>query len=354
MTKYSRTDYAGPSYIIGALLVGALFFLMVPPLILFLPVAIVVMTVLYLVWNKSLQTAKGAADRRAQQLGGSKLYLELDTLVLNDWGAFYAKFGKPLVELPWQQITSVTEPQIAFLEFHAGDRTPIRIDLSQYQYFAAIWAIHSKLPNRTEFQVDPVSCTLNLLPKLQREPFEFRGKFGHVVVTNDAISRSGIALRWKEIRSVEEVFHSDEDMNAFWTLTVRTDSQSFLLNSGDFLDGPQLWDTDYDLIKTLIALKIPDKTKYHRRLPTAKTRAIEEYERCQEIAKVGFSIALKSGKFAPCERYLSHMTALVDKVHIEDEVDTRSLFQDYAELLDRTNRPSEAAKMHDRAKVAPR
>jgi hypothetical protein len=328
-----------------------LFVVFFPFLAIFLPIVIPVMVVLYLMSDRALKNARKAADKR--MLGNiSKLDVQVSELVLNDWGMFYGAAGKPGMEISWDEITLVDEPQIAMLVFHTHTKRELRIDLSQDRYFDIIWAIQSKIPNRTDFQVDPVTGESRILSKIRSQPLELRGKYGHLLVSDDSISRNGIAIPWNEITSADERSCSDEDVNISWSLTVRSDRSSFTLSSLDFLDGPQVWDTDYDLIKTIISLKIPNKISFDRRLPTPQERAIEEFNRCQEAIKVGFTLALKSGKFTLPEQYFRHMHALVERFHLEGKVDTRTLYQDYAELLDRTNRPEEAAKMHARVKTS--
>lgn len=110
--------------------------------------------------------------------------------------------------------------------------------------------------------------------------------------------------------------------------------------------------TDYDLIKSVIAQKLPDRVRYHRPIPTGRERAREEYNRCREATRGAFSIALKTGVFNPCEKFFRHMMALIDRFDLDSSCDTLSLYQDYAELLDRTNRSRQAAEMHERARNA--
>jgi hypothetical protein len=348
---YERPDYTGPDALLSAAIGFVLFVVCFPFLAIFLPIAIPVMVVLYLMSDRAIKKARSAADKR--MLGNiSKLDLEVSELVLNDWGVFLGAAGKPGMEISWQEITLVDEPQIAMLVFHTHTKRELRIDLSQDRYFEVIWAIHSKIPDRTDFQVDPVTSESRILAKIRKQPLELRGKYGHLIVSDEYISRNGIAIPWKEITAAEERSFSGEDVNISWSVTVRSDRSSFTLKSLDFCDGPQVWDTDYDLIKTIISLKLPNKVSFDRRLPTPQERAIEEYNRCQEAIKVGFTLALKSGKFTVPEKYFRHMHALVERFHLEGKVDTRTLYQDYAELLDRTNRPEEAAKMHERVRTA--
>jgi hypothetical protein len=58
---------------------------------------------------------------------------------------------------------------------------------------------------------------------------------------------------------------------------------------------------------------------------------------------------VKSGKFAYFEKRFAHMHRLVEKFSLEYAVDTRTFFEDYAELLKRTDRAREADGMQARA-----
>ncbi|MFN2509485.1 MAG: hypothetical protein ABR589_12020 [Chthoniobacterales bacterium] len=347
---YDRPDLTSPGNIAGAVIVLVLFIVFMPFLAIFLPIAIAILIALYLMSARAEKSSRAAARKRMHG-AESKLEIEASGLALNDWGVFYGAFGKSTVEMSWDEITLVSEPAIGVLEFRSSKGPAITVDLGQDRYFEVIWGVHSMIPNRTEFLLDPATGELTLLGRLRRQ-VEFRGRWGSLVFTNEAMQHNGVIMMWPEITSVSEEYFPgiENETNPYWVLAVRSGRHSFELSSTSFCDGPMLWDTDYDLIKSIIAQKLPDKFSYQRRVPTGRVRACDEYNRCREATRAAFTLALKSGIFTPCEKFFRHMTALVDRFGLEGSCDTLTLYQDYAELLDRTNRPREAAHMHERAR----
>jgi hypothetical protein len=352
--RYERPDYLSPDKIISAVIVFALFCLFMPFLAIFIPVAIPILVVLYLMSDRTENRVKAAAKKRLHG-NESKLEVQVGSLVLNDWGVFYGQASKSVTEMSWDEIQSAKEPEIGIVVLRSIKGATIRADLKQDRYFEVIWAVHSKIPNRCQFLIDPVSGEMTLLAQLRSNPIEFTGKWGHLNFTDQHLEHNGQIVLWSAVDSVSENYVSGDqnETNPYWVLTIRSPRCSFELSSASFCDGPMLWETDYDLIKSVIYQKIPDRISYHRRIPTGRRRAKKEFERCYDVIKVAFTFALKTGKFNRPEQYFRHMTALVDKFNLEGAVDARTLFQDYAELLDRTNRHEEAEVMNARAKAAP-
>ncbi|MBW8885431.1 MAG: hypothetical protein JF612_11820, partial [Planctomycetia bacterium] len=119
-------------------------------------------------------------------------------------------------------------------------------------------------------------------------------------------------------------------------------------------DGRQIGHSGYDTIKAVVAERIPCKAVFALPPPAPDQRAIAEFNRCQEACKVGFSLALKSGRFRFFERYFQDMLSLVDTFALAGAVDTPSFFRDYAELMSRTGCPAQAAELAARANLVGR
>lgn len=350
--NYDRPDLTSPGAIAGAVIVFVLFVVFMPFLAIFIPIAFPILIALYFMSHRAETKARSAAKKKMWG-AQSTLDVEANGLALNDYGVFYGAFGRRTREMSWDEITSVSEPAIGLLEFRGSNRTAITVDLNQDRYFEVIWAVHSMIPDRTEFLIDPLTGELTLLRQLRRRPMAFRGRWGTLVFTDGTLQHNGVAISWPGITSVSEAYFPgrENETNPYWVLTVRSPRHSFELWSSSFSE-PMLWHTDYDLIKCVIAQKLPDRVNFHRPIPTGRERAREEFNRCREATRGAFSMALKTGVFVPCEKYFRHMTMLIDRFDLDRTCDTLSLYQDYAELLNRTGRPREAAGMHARARNA--
>jgi hypothetical protein len=328
--------------------------LSVPPLILFVPLAVVILVVLYFIFARNQQRARAIAQSHLAAGTTSILDVELspglnDSLVLNDWGIVCVRWLKRPVELAWNEITLVDEPATAMLEIHSARYAALRLDLSQDRYFLATETIHAKIPQRTDFNIDAVTGESRLLVKLEKTPFEWRGRWGNVAVSKHGIEHNQHRIAWHEIGRVGEVRYELDETKPFDELTFTSDTSSVTIRSTWFDDGRQVGNSGYDLIKAIVAERIPGKIPIPRGPTLPKDRAAEEFKRCQEAYRVGFIYALRSGKLDYFDKPFAHMLALVDKFSLEDSVDTQSFFRDCAELLSRTGRAAEAAQIEARA-----
>lgn len=349
-----RVDYTSPAAIAGGLIAFAIILFAVPVFWLLLPVVIAVMAVLYFASSGSMQKARNRANGHLGLLGTTTLCVELRlglsaALVFNDWGVVFVRFARRPVELSWGEIRLVDEPAMALLSFHADSRLSFEVDLSQERYFAATRAMFSKIPDKTNFDVDPVSGRSNLLHKLQHAPFEWQGRWGRFIMTNRGVTHERGSMTWDEIEAVREFFFPGDESESYWELRFSSAALSFELRSTCFSDGRQVGYSGYGTIKGVVAERIPDKAVFALPPLAPDQRAIAEFNRCQEACKVGFALALKSGRFSFFERYFQDMLSLVDTFALAGAVDTRSFFRDYAELMSRTGRPAQAAEFEARA-----
>ena len=351
-----RIDPTNPWVIASGTIGCGIILLAAPPLLFLLPIAVPILVVMYFISAGSTKKARSLARKHLGAGVTSGLEAEFSpgmsgALVMNDWGIVYVTLKRRPVELAWSDVRLVDEPDIAMLAFHTHDAVAFEADLSQDRYFKAIWAIHSKIPDRTRFDVDAVTGESNLLRKLQHAPLSWQGKWGSFVVTVEGVERDGNFMPWHDIGSVQETSYLGDETESYWELAITSASKSFSLKSTDFSDGRQIGNSGYDTIKAILALRVAGKVVFDRRAALPKNRAIDEFNRGRDAAQVALQLTLKSGKTAYLENHFGHMLALVDSLSLEGSVDTASFFRDYAELLKRAGRREEARKLEDRSIV---
>src|SRR5205807_1932777 len=94
-------------------------------------------------------------------------------LALNDWGVVYVSPGKHPVEMAWSAINSVEETGIGVLAFRSS-KSKFEIDCSLGRYMLITETIYNKIPERTNFDIDPSTCKSRILAKLESTPRERR------------------------------------------------------------------------------------------------------------------------------------------------------------------------------------
>lgn len=353
LSTRDRVDYTKPGVIAGGLIVFAIILCCVPVFWFFLPFVLIFLVVLFLMGKTNLGKAR---ELGRSHMRGAVSELNVDfgsglasSLVLNDWGLYFATSGKKPVAVSWNDVTLVQEPKLALVEIHSSRESTIKVDLSQDRYYLATKAFCSKIPDRIKFLVDPTSGTSELLQRMEEAPFEFRGKFGHFVMDLNGVEHSrGGRMSWDSISRVQENQYDIEDVGAVRELIFSAGNQSFKLEEKDLSDRT-IGNTSYDLIKAVLDDRIPRKVSFTYPPASARERAKQEFDRENEITSKSISMALKSGKYAHLEPRFQHMEWLVDTFHLEPICDTRTFFQDYAEMLARTNRQDEGKKLLQRA-----
>jgi hypothetical protein len=346
----SRIDYTSPWIILGGLIAVAILVLAVPASIFLLPVVIVAFACLYFAAAGSMKRARERARSHLGLAGKSELEVELSlgltsALVMNDWGVVFARFGRQPIELSWPEIRRVDEPQLGQLAFDTGSGLAFQADLSQERYLLAIRALDAKLPGKTTFDVDPATGQSNLLEKLKRGGFRWRTKSGQLALTEGGIENKSDRMTWDEIESVRGQSFGGDESQVYWELHFTSGERTIQVRSTDFKDGRPPGTSEYDRLKAIVAERLPSRCTFVLPPPLPRQRAIEEFNRCQEATKVGFSLALKSGKFAYCERQFRHMRWLIDTFSLAGAVDTETFDRDYAELLVRTERSEDGGSI---------
>jgi hypothetical protein len=346
-----------PGAIAGGLAFFALLLFSVPVFVFLLPLAVGIMVVLYLVSNRSSRKAETLAKKRLGSAPPGEIHVSLspgtaDALVLNDWGVVYVKAGSRAIEVPWDEVSGVEEPEPAVLSFRRREGSPFCVDLSTERYFRATRAIHARIPDRTSLDVDPATGESNLLRKLRHAPREWKGRWGSFAVTTEGVEHTGRRMKWDEIRSVEESSTPGDECEGVWTLTFRSHGQTLHIASSDLSDGRIPGYSAYDVVRAIALERLPGRVHLDgaRMVPTPRGRAIREFEFCAETTKA-FALALKSGKYHVIEPEFRHMLALADTFSLDDSSMAQDLFLDYAELLRRTDRADEATRLEARVKV---
>ena len=350
-----RTDYTSLSTIVGALITYGIILIAVPPLLILSPLAIIALVILYKMSEGNERQAQALARKHLGATTKSKLDIVLspglyDGLALNDWGIVFVTPRKRPVELSWKDITSVDEPEVGKLAIE-GRSGAFRVDLQHNYFLRVAKAIQEAIPNRTSFLCDPLTGQSNLFTHLRRQPMSWRGRWGTLNLADSGIELGGKRLSWAQIESAAESLYADgeNEANHFHELTVSGAGQSFVISSPWFCEPPQVDDTGYDVIKMALAEKIPGRTRFVRRAPTAARRAEEEFEFGRETTAAALSVALENGRTTYVEPHFKHMLWLLDTFPIAGDIDARAFLSDYADLLERGGRHDEAKKLRGRA-----
>jgi|AGTN01.3.fsa_nt_gi hypothetical protein len=348
-----RVDYSNWKVILAGIIPLVILMCCVPVFWFFLPLAVGVMVVFYQIAGGSMKKARAIAQKHLGANVSSQLKADFrpglsSALVLNDWGVVFVKnFASP-IEISWQDIKLVDEPSIANLVFHDQKVKRFETDLSQDRYFLATKSIYSTIPEKTQFLINPNKGTPNYLDQLEKEPFNWKGKWGHFTITKEGVEHKDGCIPWISIDRVDEVKFAGQDVAPYWELTFRSNI-SLMLSSKDFEDSKELGNSNYDLIKAIVYQKIPKKTHYNYGPSTPAERAKKEFERTYEASAAGFSIAVKTGKWEHLENLFKHNLWLLDNFSLDYVVDSKKFLKDYSELLTRTNRDKEGQKLLERA-----
>lgn len=349
-----RVDYSDWKVILAGIIPLVILMCCVPVFWFFLPLAVGVMVVSYQIAGGSMKKARAIAQKHLGANVSSQLKADFrpglsSALVLNDWGIVFVKHFAAPIEISWQDLTLVDEPSIANLVFHDQKSKRFETDLSQDRYFLATKSIYSKIPEKTQFLINPDHGTPNYMDQLDKEPFNRKGKWGHFTITKEGVEHKNGSIAWISIDRVDEVRLDGEDAPSHWELTFKSNMASLMLSSKYFEDSKELGNSDYDLIKAIVYQKIPKKTHYTYGPSTPVDRAKKEFERTYEASTAAFSIAAKTGKWEHLENLFKHNLWLLDNFSLDYLVESKKFLKDYSELLTRTDREKEGQKLLDRA-----
>lgn len=335
--------------VIGGIIAFLIVLGCVPTFLILLPFVIVFLVILYKIAEGNNAKARAIADKH---LGGRSTELDLlesvataSALVLNDWGIVYFTPGKAPIEWAWKEIDSIEETGIGVLRFSNG-RTNFEVNLSIHRYMLINEVLTEKLPAKTHFDVDVKTGKSKLLDRLKTEPRRWPN---NLILTNDGIEFNTRHLPWNDISSVRESVVSVEDASDQLTLTFSSSKGSF--DIPDYLvsrenELPRY--TGYDLLGAIVAERLPNKTNLSKPALTPAIRALHEFERCHEAMAAAYSLAAEKGNFQKLEPQYKYMLDLVDKFHLDHVTEVQKFFHDYAYMLQKLNRPDDAAKLQRR------
>jgi hypothetical protein len=357
-TRDEITQITSLPAIATGIVVWLLFCFIVPPFLLLLPLVLVILAALFMLSQGNDAKAKKIAR---SHLAGRTSDLEIvesagtaTALALNDWGVVYVSPGKRPVEMAWSEINSVEETGIGVLAFRSS-KSKFEIDCSLGRYMLITETIYNKIPERTDFDIDPSTCKSRILAKLESTPREWTSRKGRLVVSASGVEFNDTRLNWNDISSVTETYIPGDETAPYQSLTFSSWISSSFEVPSDIVSRekeiPRF--TGFDLLKLIVREKLPSKTDFRSPVLTPLRRAIEEFERSWEAAKGGFAFALKSGKFSKIENnYFKHILRLCDRFKLDETYPstTRDFFHDYAQLLERTGRKDEAEEMLRRSK----
>jgi hypothetical protein len=341
-----------PAIAVGLLLI--LLFLCSVPVFLFLLVPVVIfLVILYKIGAANDSKARTLA--RSHQSGASGFEMResiglSDSMVLNDWGIVYVSSNKKSIEIPWSDIKSVTETGVGYCVFDFG-QGKLEMDLSIHRYTLIADTIYERIPERTDFDIDPVTGTSRLLEKLRRSPFCWNTKKGPFIVDNDGIEFGTRRLNWTNIENVSEsIFEGDESPTIRRLTFVSGNSQISL--EDHMINGPNEIPryTTFDRVKQIVCERIPRQARYELPPSAPRKRAEAELEMCQDAAKGALAFGLQSGKLDYAESLYKPMLKLVDKYQLDYFVPAQNFLQDYAVLLRKTNQVELAQQLERRVK----
>ncbi|MBX9669089.1 MAG: hypothetical protein K2X93_15800 [Candidatus Obscuribacterales bacterium] len=340
-----------PAIAVGLLLflillctVPAFFFLLIP--------TVIFLVVLYKIGEGSTAKAKKIARSRLP-VASSKLEVFesvglASCVALNDWGIVFVSPNKPVVEMAWNEIASVAEVASSVLLFKCEVKE-LPLDLSTSRYFLITDKVHEKLPGKVDFDVDPVSGQSKILQRLTVGPRVFVHNNKSLILDDNGIEFNGQQINWTDVNVVTETFVDGDDGPAYHSLTFSSNTKKFEITQSKFPAEDDLSKMrNFLLLKQIVGEKIPAKTQFTSSALSMRDRAIDEFLRGREAAKVGLAFALKSGKFEPLKEWYEPMLSIADKYDLDDHPAVQDFIQDYVVYLERTDRSTEAQRMNRR------
>lgn len=339
-----------------AIAVGLLFFLIFlccVPAFLFLIIPVVVfLVIVYKIGEGTGAKAKKLA-RTHLPLGSSQLEIFesvglASSIALNDWGIVFVSPDKPAVEMAWQEIASVSEVASAVLLFK-GEVKELRLDLSTSRYFMITEAVYNRLPDRVDFDIDPLSGQSKILQRLSCGPRVWAHKQKRLKLDDNGIEFDTQEMLWRDVTTVSETFVDGDEGPHYHSLTFFSNKGKLEITVSNF---PAQEDLDrqrnFDLLKQIVNERIPGRAQFTTGAPTPKDRALAEFMRSQDSAKGGLAFALKSGKFGPLDAIYKPMLSIVDKYNLDDHPSVQEFLQDYVVLLERTDRSPDSMRLKRR------
>ncbi len=320
-------------------------------LVLIIPVALFLMIFLacsLAFGEMSSRKAQSIANRHLSSPGKTKLQVieqvgDKSALVMNDWGVVFCSVGKRPVELSWDEIAQVEEPQVKVLVVRDRNNANFKLDLAVAKRFFLVTAsMFSKISSRCNFDINPLTGQSLLEQKLRTEPREWKGLWGHFKVSSEGVEFNDKKIHWDVLQNVDEtVADADPDpgmLGKIYSLHFKAPGTSFTAKS-DQLEG------GYDLLKRLTAEKCPQATSFAGDAQTPRDIAYDEFCLLQELLDV--PTPLNKRKAAYLERYYFYMLQLIRRFKFKFYPQVRRFLEDYAKVLRFMGREAEAKQLDE-------
>jgi hypothetical protein len=274
-----RKSKLSPGSIIGGLIAFGIILLAAPPLLLFLPFALIGLVILYKVGGKSARKSETLARSKP---GAGALANEVSigvgnasALVLNDWGIVWTTPGSKPIELAWSDVASVEEPLTAMLAFHSRTGHAFSVDLSAVPFLQVARKVSETIPHLAHLDLDPLTGESLLWERLRTSPREWSGRWGTFRVTTLDVRRNGVEIRWDEVTSVVEDAAETDEGPSTWGLTFNGLRASVRVTSHELDDDRPAGFTRYDWLRAAALERLPDRTSvdWRRPIPTPRERA---------------------------------------------------------------------------------
>lgn len=339
-----RLAVGGASAMLFSCLLACLFLPFL--IILIIPAGVFLMA--YLAWSLvyselSSRKAQGLAKKHLGINGKSKLQVienvgDSSALVLNDWGLVFCTIGKKPVELAWNEITQVQEPEAKVLTVYGNNKTKFKLDLAVAKRFFLVTAsMFAKVPRVCDFDINPLTGESCLLSKLRMQPREWKGLWGRFVINADGVQFHDKKIHWDLLQEVDEtVVDADPDpgiLGKIWTLHFNSVNDSFSVSSSQLENG-------YELVKRVVSEKCPNRISFVTPAKLPQDIAYEEFCFLQEL--LDLSAPWTKRRAAVMERYCSYMFTLVKRFKFKFYPQVRKFLESYAGLLRCLNRDEEA------------
>jgi hypothetical protein len=317
-------------------------------LVLIVPVGLFLMA--FMAWSLAFGEL---SSRKAQQLAkkhlsASRSELQVieqvgdgSCLVLNDWGVVFCSVGKRPVELSWNEIAQVEEPESKVLMVYGHNEEAFKLDLAVVKRFFLITsAMMVKIPRICNFDINPLTAESRLLDKLKSQPRQWQGLWGRFEINANGIQRNDKLIHYDLLQSiVETIVDADPDpgiLGTIRTLNFQSVNDSFAISNAQLGDS-------YELVKRILWEKLPDRASFAINAKTPSDIAYEEFCLLQENLPLSKHVT----KTAHLERCYKYMLFLVKRFKFKFYPQVRRFLDDYAELLRRMKRDVEAKELEE-------
>lgn len=309
--------------------------------------------IVYMAWSLAFgelasRQAQALAKKHLGANGKSELHVveqvgDGAALVLNDWGMVFCSAGKKPVELSWNEVIQVEEPQAKVLLVHGYNNTEFKMNLTvAHRFFLVTASMFAKIPSVCEFDINPLTGESRLLAKLHNSPRQWKGLWGRFIVNANGVQFNDKQIHFDLLQKVDEtVADADPDpgvMGKIWTLHFYSVNDYLAISSSQL-------EADYQIVKRIVSEKCPTRVSFATNAKTPQDIAYDEFCWLREI--LGSVTPLNKRKAAYFERYYSYMLILAKRFKFKFYPEVRKFLDDYAYLLRFDGRESAAKELDE-------